>query len=622
MAAKMKATRVDQGNSITQPVVTTTFDIKGPILEMINSKCQFSGKPSEDANEHIRIFKGICGLFKILDILDEVVYLRLFPWTLTGEASAWLNGLPEGTIDTWNMLQEKFLGKYFPASKAARLQQELTQFRQHPNETLYDSWSRFSRMLRACPQHGLDTFHKVQIFYKGCNVPTRVKIDQAAGGSHMDKTEQEAYEVIEKQAEYSHEWHQENDFTHPTSTVASAGAYDNIGLISAKLDGISRNIEKINKEIHAIKVGCEYCGGPHLGKDCDAGLTMDQKEQVAYLTQQNNNQFQGRAQFNRNFNNSYNSQGRGQNANFGGSSGFFQQRALGYYEKPDVEEKKSSLESMIETLVASQTQLVISNLERQISSLAGTINDKKQGELPRDAKINLRGENLNVIVSSSEEKSGDEKSSLKVKEVKDVPPVVKNEKPVVKPYRPPIPFPRKGVEYEVVERPSNLNNVCFDSSFSGTSKMQKEIRKEARKEKRREEHEANIKAKQELKAARAVPIKVEHPVFPPKLGDPGFPDLSPTTISISLYDQAKKHPVGMAEDVHVRIGDMNFLANFVVMDVEEHRCPSYFRESFSFYRPNVIKEADEWLMSKADVDDIGVGSWKLSDDGTYDPGAG
>ena len=94
MEQKMRATATGQGNAINQGTIQGDFEVKGAILHMISNKCQFGGDVNEDANEHIRTFNRICGLFHLAAVNDQLVYLRLFPWTLKGEARKWLDSLP------------------------------------------------------------------------------------------------------------------------------------------------------------------------------------------------------------------------------------------------------------------------------------------------------------------------------------------------------------------------------------------------------------------------------------------------------------------------------------------------------------------------------------------------
>ncbi|XP_071704348.1 uncharacterized protein [Rutidosis leptorrhynchoides] len=147
METLMKATRAGNRHAITQPAVDKDFKVKGQILNMITHQYQFRGTPKEDAFEHLRNFKSICILFKIAQVTNTIIYLRVFPWSLKDDAKDWLESLPEGEIDSWTVMEDRFLQLFFPASKAAKLQSDINHFVQKSNETLYDAWTRFGKML-------------------------------------------------------------------------------------------------------------------------------------------------------------------------------------------------------------------------------------------------------------------------------------------------------------------------------------------------------------------------------------------------------------------------------------------------------------------------------------------
>jgi hypothetical protein len=63
--------------------------------------------------------------------------LQLFALTLTGRAKDWLHALPNGTIQKWDELEEKFLK--FPLSKLLEKRAEISSFEQGDTESLYDS---------------------------------------------------------------------------------------------------------------------------------------------------------------------------------------------------------------------------------------------------------------------------------------------------------------------------------------------------------------------------------------------------------------------------------------------------------------------------------------------------
>nr|GEW89401.1 reverse transcriptase domain-containing protein [Tanacetum cinerariifolium] len=60
-----------------------------------------------------------------------------------------------------------------------------------------------------------------------------------------------------------------------------------------------------------------------------------------------------------------------------------------------------------------------------------------------------------------------------------------------------------------------------------------------------------------------------------------LPDLSPTCMTLELADRSISRPVGVAEDVYVKVGTFHFLADFVIVDFDaDPRVPLILRRSF------------------------------------------
>nr|GEV11614.1 reverse transcriptase domain-containing protein [Tanacetum cinerariifolium] len=60
-----------------------------------------------------------------------------------------------------------------------------------------------------------------------------------------------------------------------------------------------------------------------------------------------------------------------------------------------------------------------------------------------------------------------------------------------------------------------------------------------------------------------------------------LPDLTPTCMILELADRSISHPVGVAEDVYVKVGSFHFLADFVVVDFDvDPRVPLILERSF------------------------------------------
>ncbi|GKD90103.1 putative reverse transcriptase domain-containing protein [Tanacetum coccineum] len=137
--------------------------------------------------------------------------------------------------------------------------EEINNFQQEPDETLYQAWERFKELLMKCPQHYLTEMQEVILFYNGLDIPTRQILDSR--GAIPSKTTADAKAVIQEMAEYSQKWH------NGTSRGRSTETFDGQAAIQAQLNNLGREIKKVNKNVYATQVGCEQCKGPHYTKD-------------------------------------------------------------------------------------------------------------------------------------------------------------------------------------------------------------------------------------------------------------------------------------------------------------------------------------------------------------------
>ncbi|GKF32820.1 hypothetical protein Tco_0102618 [Tanacetum coccineum] len=131
--------------------------------------------------------------------------LRAFPMSLTGAASRWLRNKPSGSITTWEDLKIKFLSKYCPPARISKKMEEINNFQQEPDETLYKEWEQFKELLMKCPQHYLTEMQEVILFYNGLDIPTRQILDSK--GAIASKTVVDAKVAIQEMTEYSRKWH-------------------------------------------------------------------------------------------------------------------------------------------------------------------------------------------------------------------------------------------------------------------------------------------------------------------------------------------------------------------------------------------------------------------------------
>ncbi|GJS58725.1 hypothetical protein Tco_0653509 [Tanacetum coccineum] len=232
MEQYMSKTRIDYGSGVARPKIDNKdqFELKGQFLKELRENT-FSGLDNEDANEHIEKVLEIVDLFHVPNITVDQLMLRVFPISLTGAATHWLRNEPTGSIKTWEDLKTKFLNKYCLLGRTAKKIEEINNFQEEPDETLYQSWERFKELLMKY----LDS--------KGA-VPT--------------KTVADAKTAIQEMAEYSQKWHNRTPKGRSTKTS------DGLAAIQAQLNNLGREIKK-KKGKPLDKSYYTQFGGPFQG---------------------------------------------------------------------------------------------------------------------------------------------------------------------------------------------------------------------------------------------------------------------------------------------------------------------------------------------------------------------
>ena len=74
---------------------------------MLGARGLFSWLPSEDPHAHITKVRAVCKSCVGKPGLDlDVIGLRVFPLSVTGEDTIWLTDLPYNSIFTWNQQRD------------------------------------------------------------------------------------------------------------------------------------------------------------------------------------------------------------------------------------------------------------------------------------------------------------------------------------------------------------------------------------------------------------------------------------------------------------------------------------------------------------------------------------
>ncbi|XP_071704804.1 uncharacterized protein [Rutidosis leptorrhynchoides] len=171
------------------PIEADNWKIESNFFTLIKDT-YFHGLIYENPFEHIQHFNDLCDIYKTKNVTDDTFKLRAFPFTLQGDAKAWMRSLPSDSITSFQELTNEFINHFFPPSKVERLRMEINGFTQRGDERLYDAWVRFKKLLRACPPHGLMKKEYINNF-------TKEYIDSLSGGVFMYKSPNAAEIMLE-----------------------------------------------------------------------------------------------------------------------------------------------------------------------------------------------------------------------------------------------------------------------------------------------------------------------------------------------------------------------------------------------------------------------------------------
>nr|GEW42074.1 reverse transcriptase domain-containing protein [Tanacetum cinerariifolium] len=279
-------------------------------------------------------------LIKVNEVTDDALSLYLFPHSLTHHATAWFDRFPRNSINTFEQMAKMFIGKYFPPSMVTKLRNEITNFRQRPDESLFKAWECYKLSIDRCPNHNMLPITKIDTFYNGLTLSHRDTINAAAGGTFMKRRPEECYDLIKNMTTHHNDWDTSVQWSESSNSITSFSDPKIVALI-AEMAKINKNLLKvlqINQQVKAVTLNCETYGGPHSYKDCPATVG---KTQNVYATGAYNqggfNQNQNQNNLNQNFQNQKRNQGNNHGIPQGNNQGrnqFFQGASHGHNPPP------------------------------------------------------------------------------------------------------------------------------------------------------------------------------------------------------------------------------------------------------------------------------------------------
>nr|GEU28840.1 reverse transcriptase domain-containing protein [Tanacetum cinerariifolium] len=158
-------------------IQATNFRLNNDMIQQVQNYCQFHGLSGDDANKHLDKFLHVTQSIKVNGVTDDA--------------------LP---------MAKMFLGKYFPPSMVTKLKNEIANFRQRPDESLFEAWECYKLSINRCPNHNMLPVTQIDTFYNGLTLRHRDTINVAAGETFMKRHPEECYDLIENMTAHYNDW--------------------------------------------------------------------------------------------------------------------------------------------------------------------------------------------------------------------------------------------------------------------------------------------------------------------------------------------------------------------------------------------------------------------------------
>nr|GEV43702.1 reverse transcriptase domain-containing protein [Tanacetum cinerariifolium] len=176
-----------------------------------------------------------------------------------------------------------FLRKYFPPFMVTKLKNEITNFRQRPNESLFESCERYKLSIDRCPNHNILPVTQIDTFYNRLTLRHRDNINVDGGGTFMKRRPKECYDLIENMTVHHNNWDTSAQRSESSSSITSSFDTE-IAALKAEMDEINKNLMRVLQVNHLVKAvtpNYETCGGPYSYTDCPATVGQTQNVYAA-----------------------------------------------------------------------------------------------------------------------------------------------------------------------------------------------------------------------------------------------------------------------------------------------------------------------------------------------------
>ena len=134
-------------------------------------------------------FMRMSNIVKLNGVRPEVIKFQMFPFSPRDVVVTWFESLPVGSVNIWEELVEAYMSIFFPHALTSERRGEIVVFKQGDDESLYNAWERYKRLLKRCLMHGINLTTQMDIFYHAVNYTSKGIINAACYGAFKRKSE-------------------------------------------------------------------------------------------------------------------------------------------------------------------------------------------------------------------------------------------------------------------------------------------------------------------------------------------------------------------------------------------------------------------------------------------------
>nr|GEX81096.1 hypothetical protein [Tanacetum cinerariifolium] len=204
MAQLLQAPTEGYEDAIVVPAITAdNFELKHGLLTLVQNK-QFFGHDKEDLHAHVRYFNKITSTLKF------------------------------------------------------------------PNVPNTEAWDRFKDLLRACPHHGFSELHQLDTFNNALNSKDQDSLNSTAGGNFLDKMCGECLAIIERKSKV-HYSRNKPVVTKVSTNASTFGVSPDVAELKDMVKALLLNRKSQNQSpalVKAVEESCVTCGGAYSYRNC------------------------------------------------------------------------------------------------------------------------------------------------------------------------------------------------------------------------------------------------------------------------------------------------------------------------------------------------------------------